>query len=363
MHNFKKVLLVTISFVLCVVILFGIIITPAFFEGSEFNDNGIRKSLAGKIDCLFLGASHARAAFDTKIIDEELGIESYNLSSDAAYMHGRYALLENELSRNNPNTVVLEISMDVLSRTAAEENSYGEPSVICKLDTTKEKISYALSNISFFSEAPDVATGIFLRYGLKAWIPLLKGKTSNTASVNKGYVPKKTVDVTLSENALLKNYQTENLYTPANPENVRELSEIVKLCHGKGIRVIIAVTPISEAKILEDIKGLDEFNQELSKIGKDLNCLVIDFNLLKQRFDLFSDSISFGDETHMSDTGAKAFSKAFADIIKLLDSGADVSSHFYNTYAEMIENSSYIKLYIDSLTQGNNTIQRILLNI
>ncbi len=347
MRNFKKALISTLAFLLSFAMICGVVIAPALMPGSYYNDSNVRSQLSGEIDYIFNGASHAMAAFDTKVIDERLGVCSYNLSSSAAHLSGRYFLVEKEIKRNNLDTVIIDVSFDGLSRTARDEKATGEPYVVCKMDTASEKMKYLLSHMDFWNNEYENVLSVFMRYGLKAWGTLLTGKNASTAEVNKGYNPESVRDVSLSDEEIMHTYQSYEGKYPFVDENIEILADMIKLCKDNGVRVFIVVVPIAEARIWADT-GMDKFYSELKQLGLEYDCQVLDFNLTKNRFETLSDRTSFCNETHMSSEGAIAFSNTFADVMIAMENGEATDSLFYASYQEMREDSPYMKIYMEN---------------
>ncbi len=352
MHSFRKAVLITVAFLISFVIICGIIVVPALLPSSPYNDSDLRKSLSGEIDYLFNGASHSMAAFNTAVVDERLGVCSYNLSYSSAYFPGRYLLVEKEIKRNNIDTVIIEVSLDALSRTSEGENGTGEPLLICRLDTFGEQIKYMCSNIDFFNNEYENVLSVFMRYGLKAWRSIIAGEKVGIAEKNKGYVPEKSKDVSLNDNAVIEQYRKEKHEYPFDENNVLILENMIKLCRDNNVQVYIAVIPISEARIWRDA-GNEQFHTDLEKFCDVNECQLLDFNLIKNRFEIFNDKTSFTNETHMSSEGATAFSNVFSDVMLKIDNGEDVKKLFYENYDKMMEDSPYMRIYL-SLTKPNS---------
>lgn len=344
MRSFKKFLFSVIAFALILSLTCSAISFPAFLNGSDYNDSQKRKELAGSIDYIFCGASHALAAFIPSIIDQELGINSYNLSSSSSYFHGREALIEKEIQRNHLNTVVIEISTDGLARDNNDDNSTGEPYIICKLDTFSEKMHYAFSHLSFLNNDFENVISILLRYGLKSWKAWLNGEFGKVQK-NKGFIPNPISDISIPEDEIIRRYNqnTDDSYS-FKDTNIESLIKIIDRCHENNVRVMVVVTPISDARIWKN-KNINDFYQKLTALCSNNDCPVYDFNLAKERFSVFSDSHSFSNETHLSSDGAAAFSQAFSRFLNALNTGADTSALFYQSYDEMKEDSPYMQYY------------------
>lgn len=78
-------------------------------------------------------------------------------------------------------------------------------------------------------------------------------------------------------------------------------------------------------------------------MSRKYDCEFYDFNLLKNKNELFPLNTAFYDWLHLSGSGAETFSKEFVRLIKKVDGGEDVSSFFFNSYVEADANSIYAK--------------------
>ena len=130
-------------------------------------------------------------------------------------------------------------------------------------------------------------------------------------------------------------------------DNIEYLIKTIELCKQNDVRVIVAVIPISDAEIWK-YSNLDEFLIKLEKLCSENDCPVFDFNLIYNRYDIFDDHTSFTNTTHMSEEGAAAFSKAFCDLIKMVDSNEDISNMFYSSYADLKNESPYMSYYLSN---------------
>lgn len=348
MHNFRRALISTFCVILSFSIFFSIIVYPCFEDDSQYNDSKTRQDLSGNIDYIFNGASHAFQAFDTSVIDDELGICSYNLSSPSASLEGRYTLLEKEISRNTLDTVVIDIAFDSMVRSQSTENATGEPMIVCKLDSFSERANYLFNHVSFFNGDVENVISIFLRYGLKAWKDKLTGNTG-TLQQNKGFSPMPANNITLQTDEIINGYNTNIVSTNFSDENIIQLEKMINLCKQHNTRVIVAVIPISDAFIWK-YSNLDEFLDNLKQLCKKNNCPVYDFNLINNRYEILNDQTSFTNLTHMSAPGASAFSKTFCDFIKNVDSNQNLDLMFYKSYEELKQDSPYMSIYQDTKT-------------
>ena len=112
-----------------------------------------------------------------------------------------------------------------------------------------------------------------------------------------------------------------------------------------GIRVVFVTVPESDGYLWKR-DGFDDFKSICQKWFVEKNCEYYDFNLLKDRYRLFSDSCSYVDEGHLCGVGSETFTSVFCDIIKKVDAGEDVSDLFYDSYKEMKQDSPYMEYYL-----------------
>ena len=161
----------------------------------------------------------------------------------------------------------------------------------------------------------------------------------------KGFIKKEAIDLSLNNDQILQNYCINSFSTNSNPNNIEIIDSIIYDLRKKDIRVIVVTLPYADRSIWE-YSNWDSFNNQTKELKDRLNIPYFDFNLLRTRYSLFNDSESFVDTDHLSESGAKAFTNAFCEIIKKLDAGEDVSDLFYDSYEEMKQDSPYMEYYL-----------------
>ena len=314
-------------------------------EAPYYCDRSLRRDLAGSIDTIVLGASHALAAFDPNILDEILDCNSYNLSGSLMNSRSKQCLLEKELARNPVKTVILEISFNSLIRNADEEYGEGDAVTVMRLESMREQLDYMVKNVpledwmNIYSRS--LIGGLVF---LKSFIHGDAGSDVDRAA--KGFKSKESTDMTIAPEDVTSLHCSRTVNMDYNESEVEGLRDMIKSCHQKDIEVILTVTPVSN-HILWRESGWDDFRVWLKTFSEETGCTCYDFNLLKNRYELFNDSESFYDRAHLSKDAAEAFSTEFAKVLKRVRSGDDVSDLFYDTYVQMIEDSPYMQ-YLES---------------
>lgn len=332
MHNFKKACVTTAALVLLVCLLCSLVTAP-YFGGTYYyyEDAALRQELAGTIDTLVVGASYSNWGIDPRILDAELGCNSYNLSSCLQTMKGRYYLLEKELERNPVKTVIMEVSAYSLTRNRQEEGPEGDIYVLGRLDSLPERLKFSLTHFT-----PGEYTQILhdtMNRGLYGWKELLRGGESQLDRDAKGLHTYAFVDQLIYLSQLDAIQQTEPLPMELNPENVLYFEKCMDLCREKGVRVVLVATPITGRAILH-YTGYDELVQTYRDYAEQYDCPYFDFNLYRRKIWEIRDYDSYMDLQHLSDRGVERFTTILADFLRRDAAGEDLSEQFFDTYEE-----------------------------
>ena len=341
MPNFKKVLLSVLCVIFVISVLSSILFIPYLnSEMGYYQDSKSRDSLAGKLDYLVVGASNGLCAFDPRVLDEKLGVSSYNLSGTLMTLGAKEFFLQKEISRNPVKTVVMDISFETLTRNEREEYAGGDAVSLAKCGSMQERLQFVLQYVHF-SDWLNLY-GNLATPGIEYLLTVIKGSSVNgVEKAAKGFYGREVNDITLSEDEAKQNYNITHLNTEFRSENIEKLVSQIQACQQQGIQVILAVVPKSDRDLWK-FDQHDVFYQWMMEFSKENDCDFYDFNLLKMRYEILNDEHSFFDATHMSEEGATMFSKACCDIIKRAET-EDVSEYFYDSYEEMKADSPYME--------------------
>ena len=341
MRDFKKAIINTIIIVLIIIL----VSAPLLFCVHNY-DWQLRKELAGSLDFLIVGASQGQCALYTREIDNGIGCNSYNLCYDDLRNPSKSYLLRKELLRNHIKTVVLELSYDTLQLSEMSEYTDANCFSILRMDSPSDRISFFINNISINDKFLVYANLMIL--GFKN---ILNLQNNNELIYQKGSRLLPSDDHRLADNEIVTSYNSIN-YTISsfNESTINGFTDLIRICQDYNTRIIVTVVPVSD-NYLWRYDNLDEFNEWAKKYCADNNVEYYDFNLLKNRYTLLSDLDCYStDEHHMSEKGSKIFSNVFANIIKDVSNGKDVSDEFYSTYVEMKQDSPYMSAYMASQT-------------
>lgn len=333
MRNFKKIILHTLLLIIFVIILLTFYTFPYFHgESYYYQDYKVRKSLSGTLDTLIIGSSHALRSIKPTVLNEKLGINSYNLSSPLMSMYGRYVLLKKEIERNPVKTVYFEISYNALTIDKKTLGYEGDLYELGRFDNVIERVNFFKKAFSI-DEYKKVLSDIIYRSSNSF------SKHDNIKQYETfGYLPMQSNNLSLSVEKKNSLKDTMEFDAKIKDESLKYFIETINLCQSNGIRFVLIVTPISENIIIK-YKNLDDIFSQYIELAQKYNCEYYDFNLDKKRNELYSEETSFYDNTHMSDNGAEIFSSRLSEIIKNVDEEKDISNEFYKTYSEVKKTS------------------------
>lgn len=341
MRDSKKALISTAVVLFLFVFLSGcfLMITSPYIHNYDWQ---LREQLAGSLDFLIVGASHGQRGLYTREIDSLTGSNSYNLCYDCERNYERKYLLSKELSRNHIKTVVLELSYDTLQ--LSEINTFTDASIFStmRMDSFSDQMKYFFRYVSA-DNMPYVYASMMYS-GLTGFIPSRNYVDEEKADL-KGSILTQIVDVRLQPETVLDAYNKDKFsVSDIKQTTVDGFTELIELCHNYDTRVIVAVIPVSD-NYLWCHDDLDDFLVWAQEYCADNNVEFYDFNLLKNRYDLFSDLDCYSDPSHLSEKGSGIFTPVFVTIIQEASNGKDVSGYFYSSYEELKNDSPYMQIY------------------
>lgn len=332
MRNFRRILCTVLAFLLLVSAL-SVGFMEVYFrtEYDFFQDGSERDSLAGSLDYLVCGASHAYRAFNPAVMDPILGAEGYNISGALMTMGGRYELFTEELGRNPVKTLILELSYNTMTRNRAAEGTEGDLYVMARLSGFFRRVRFFFGGFRV-SEYPDVYYK-FVSEGIDAVRDLIRGKQAEHSGRSRGYMPTGE-SVTELETDYAALWHGKHLSQTMDPYNLDYLNRILTLCRERGIRVILVTTPLADAYLCQ-YDNFQYFYEWYTELAAQWELTYYDFNLLKEKSALFPDRTFYFDHLHLNDAGAEKYSKVFAELLLRAQAGEDLSELFYASYPEM----------------------------
>lgn len=310
-------------------------------EWAYYCDSSLRDSLAGEIDFVFIGDSDGMTAFSPKEFDRITGMNSYNLSGSMVTYETEEYLLKKELARNPVESVVIQISHDMLSRKPSSEHADGDSVTYQRLRNPTDRMKFLFGCVPFHDWF-DLESRLLIT-GFSNWKEALtNGNIEKCDTIEKGHRNRPIKDQTLNEDQIISLYNSEQISTSYEYEFYKEYIFIANMCKLYGCKVYFVVLPLPDYEVWKKA-GWDDFSQYVNEHFSIEDVTVIDFNLLKERYNLFSDAESFVDAAHFSVEGSKQFTDAFSKLYLDIKFGKNISSRFYDSYEVMKNDSPYRK--------------------
>lgn len=343
MQTFKKIIMSCLIFIGILSIISVVVIEPMIQFGMYYYcDGNYRDHTAGEYELFFMGDSDGLAAFSPSIFQKYTGLKSYNLSGEKNTSTSEYYLLDKELKRNPARTVILQVGIDTFLRDYSTEHSEGNAVTLMRTNSFIERLGF-LVKYEHFDKWLDVYSGIMTR-GILCWERQL---TQNNDSIFngqlKGWHKLYSVDLSLNEKEALEIYNTEELDCEFRSDRVEEFLSIINMCKDYGAEVIVVMVPMADRYIWKKV-NCDDIYDRINSLCVENNTPFVDFNLFKDRYELFSDKYSFKDSIHLSADGAESFTKRLAEIYT---GNKFDSSLFYDSYEFMKADSPYAQ-YLDN---------------
>ena len=284
-----------------------------------------------QIDLLVVGSSHAYRSFVPAVMDEELGIHTFNAGSSSQGLDGSYAVIKEAYRHHNPQSIYLELYYGIAEAEEYEERTqmtatyilsdYMKPSVnkYRFLLSASDPELYidgfiparrnwrALFDIDYIKElAEKKRTGEYKQY---KWTG--SGSQNEEYYVDRGYVANDaTAAPDIQETAEIIPIKKANQISAANDWYI-SLTEIISYCKSKDIPLTLVIAPQTTWSI--DALGQEylEYSNRVYSISKEYDLDFMDFNLCKpELFDRSKDEY-FKDADHLNNEGAEAFTRAF----------------------------------------------------
>ncbi|WP_026658369.1 hypothetical protein [Butyrivibrio sp. AC2005] len=368
-HCIFAVRVIIFSFIACIVIsLVNYVITPKkYFEDlwpTTSTYKGFYKIDRDTIDVLFLGSSHAAAAFNPQVVYDKYGITSYNLACEQQNLVVSYYWLKEALRYQKPSAVVLDTYMlytfdpseplntsESFTRMALDAMRWSDVKWeaihdICRLDEKQTVNSYIFQNVRFHNRWMELNENDFefvsleRHYELKGFSALSQRGTSDPDF----------------EPILVTNLEA---YAETEPLMMQYLDKIVTLCNDNDIDFILTKTPS---------ESWDEYRHNaVQQYANENNIEFCDFNeYIAYEGSGFKWTKDMNDNWHTNIWGAKRVSKYIAELLQedYAVAGAhydaqwaDTEEYYQNILADCkISNIKDIDEYLEEIDQPRYTV-------
>lgn len=337
MKTSNRILRAFTLYLLLLAVCSAIILVPYSSSQGEAQS---RREAAGTVECAIFGGSHGLRAFDPSVLQEDLGWSSYNYCNVLIKDNAKEYLARKELARNPVKTVILDLTFNTLTRDNSAEGGEGDAGTVRCLDTFGEKLLYLVRYVGLDRSLHVYSRELIAAANYWASRILSRPVAVPLEGANRGFYPLAGHNIALPAKRVESSRDSLSYVGTVLEENLESFRRLVRHCQSQGARVIVVTTPITDSAIWQS-NDMDVFSETANALTAELGCEYYDFNLLKTRGEVLSDSKSFDDDCHLSAAGSRAFMHELTALLKQVEGGQDVADLFYSDYQEAKNHSPY----------------------
>lgn len=263
------------------------------------------------LDLLFIGSSHSYCTFNTRLFDHYLKCNSLNLGTSSQSFSITYSGILEILKRQTPKVIVIEVypikrepSVPALrSHLDAMNFSINKLRLITNSLPASEWGSHFLNTIFYHSRWKEFKKLKENKYkGYEDW----GGRIENKGFLGYAWdFTRNTLNYDIYEKEFKKSFSN---YSAIPDKSFELLEKLFKICHEKGIKIILVSPPI-----IADYDTLSVLNDSnLKKLMDKYQINAIDFNDGRKKYK----KNCFLDNGHLSLAGSDEVSFEIAEYLK-----------------------------------------------
>lgn len=316
------------------------------------------------IDLLFVGSSHSYYTFNTKIFDNILEVNSYNLGTDSQSMQSTYYVIKESLKKQAPKIIVIEAYSLYIPRAESDRayantrNAYDDMKLsLNKIEMARENFPKRDRILQFFNTTTyhekwkDINKLLYnfkkmksVLFNFEKEIPQYKGFSGYNFNYIRG---------SLNYSAYIQGYQEKyNVEFP--PRNIELFEKTAKILKEKNIKLIVVSVPVVPRDEMLKSKYSIENNEEIKKIAKKYDVDIVNFNNGKTKLE----KIHFLDDVHVSLAGSDIISENVAHYLKSKYLGL-----FKNSAKEIDNKSPEYYFYSKNESKNKSFFKKYEINI
>ena len=314
-----------------------------------------------EIDLAFVGSSFCSTAFVPYVVDEIMGVNSFNMGTPLQAIGQTVSAVETLLEEHSVDTIVLGTGFFVLQYETLDEAELTFEKARARkkagLDAVEDTLCYLFDenvrdtekSINYFfpwTYNRQKITGEYVRDNVKEKVTNLKAGLSNTGANKlkqesmKGLRPVTGVVDYATAWEINSYCYYDQVFLE---EKVKEFEEVLQLCNDNGVDIIVVNTPHPAFDIVSCYQTYETSEMEMRAICE--RYAVDYYNFSLARPELFDSKPEYySDFEHLNLDGAEVFSESLCKLLKDREAGEDVMSYFYSV-------DEYYALHLDLLEE------------
>lgn len=314
-----------------------------------------------KLDMVFVGSSVCSATFDPILINEKLGVKSFNMGTPSQAMTQSLDALKTAFEEHEIKTVVLGMGFFGLQETPMNEAELTFKKALVRqkggMTGILESAEYLLSE-----DVRDTEKSINYFF---PWIynkVTISPKSIYDNILKKLNPPEAVFDAQTSERS---NWKLEKGYRPytglvdsesiwyensyyyysgkSNPKAIDKFRELMQLCEENGAKLLVVNVPHPVFDVVSCFEHYAQNEEQVKALCAEYGVEYYNFSLAKPEIFESVPEYYYNFE-HLNYQGSQVFSEAFCEFMEMRASGEDMSPYFYSI-------EEYYEIHADELEE------------
>lgn len=311
------------------------------------------------LDMVFVGSSLCQGAFDPYIIDECLGVNSYNMGTPLQAVPQSLRAIEVALEDHDIKTVVYGVGFATLKyegmmeaeltfeKARMKQRGQGKGFVEEVRYLFSEEMRNDEKSINYlfpwlYNREELALGGIVQNAKLKLrqlQTELSQGAVEENPMFHKGYL--NYPGVVFNYDNVWETNSDRYYGADLNEEMMEALEEMLVLCNEKDVELIVVNTPHPFFDVVACYEFYEQNDREVRSLCEEYGVDYYDFSLAKPEI-YQAKSEYYSDYEHLNAEGAEAFSMQLCDFLTRRAAGEDMDSYFYSV-------EEFLEIYDDWL--------------
>ena len=297
---------------ICLFFCIGVI---AAYTANEFIERALKRVNSGEIgvwnqivrgeinaEILISGSSRGLAHFDSRIFQQELGKETYNISLNASRADLQLARLKTYLAHNKKPEILIQ-SLDIHSLAITREiydpgqfMSFLDEAPLYEALRDLEPATWKWKHVPLYGYAVEDLRYSWLYGSVEAFL----GRSADSRR-KKGFDPR--YRKWTGEFEAFRKANPNGVIIDFEPHGVEVMGELAELCDSEGIRLILVFSPEYFEMVLLAVNRVEIF-EAFNILARESDLLFINYS----EHEMSKDQTNFYNSQHLNASGAKAFS-------------------------------------------------------
>lgn len=279
------------------------------------------------MDVLFLGSSHAYCSFDPEIMDDALGIQSFNLGSPLQHGDSSYFVFKEAIKHQKPDVLVFEIYWDMLDTEfelkqadtviQAIDNEDFEREFVEEAFPLNELVKYNFKPVRYQQDVYNYWNHELTEKAEEKLSLLTEDQNDSNGESYYKYRGFIYSDIVIPESEFYETNQFvgfDGAKWEFDDTQKSYIKRLVDLANKEGIKTIFVTAPVANIS-MEHIENYEDVHNKIAAFADELGVPYRDYNIVNMEENLFENE-NFRDDAHFNYSGVEIFMEDFIEWYK-----------------------------------------------